>query len=314
MSATVGYTDAPRSEDEIMPGTRSAGRVVEYGAGTHRRWSPGSLVVAMPMIATGGRRTSSAPQARDRGVHEQIVMQSRSRSTCRTACLRSTPSSPSHYWWGGTPSAEPDHQEQTAYVIGAAQSASRSSGCSRPPASARSSPPDLPRPAGSPAGWVPTSSSTRTADLQSSPHPPAQHDPRFLSLGFDAMEKAPRITRTPWWPSAPCTASRLGDSRPVVFECVRVPGMIDSILGSAPDEHIGRGRCVSRTGHLPPEPGDRQGDRRPVLGRLRPGEFATRCMLADGTVGPEPARHRHRRAARRAAFSALGDPDATPRS
>ncbi|NIB32288.1 hypothetical protein HBB16_11865 [Pseudonocardia sp. MCCB 268] len=51
-----------------------------------------------------------------------------------------------------------------------------------------------------------------------------------------------------------------------------------------------------------PEPGDRaSGDRRPVLGRLRPGVSSAMAlhMLGGRDRRPEPARHRHRRAARR---------------
>ncbi len=104
------------------------------------------------------------------------------------------------------------------------------------------------------------------------------------------MEKVTRLP-VPWhhvWR----VAERLGamPKRPVIFECVGVPGLIDGIIGSAPlfSRVVVVGVCMAPDKIRPAMAVNKEIDLRFVVG-YTPLEFRdTLHMLAEGKVNPAP--------------------------
>lgn len=136
--------------------------------------------------------------------------------------------------------------------------------------------------------------------------------PALYELGVGSMEK---LRRLPGWSHVYRAVDRLGATapkRPVIFECVGVPGMIDGVIGAAPlaSRIIVVGVCMGDDKLRPAMAVGKEIDIRFVFG-YTPIEFRdTLHMLADGkldasalvtgTVGL---------AGVATAFQALGDPE-----
>jgi threonine dehydrogenase-like Zn-dependent dehydrogenase len=136
--------------------------------------------------------------------------------------------------------------------------------------------------------------------------------PELAELGVGAMEK---LRKLPGWNHVYRIADKLGAAapkRPIVFECVGVPGIIDSILVAAPfnSRVIVAGVCMGTDHFKPTLAISKEIDLRFVLG-YTPLEFRdTLYLLADGkvdaaalvtgTVGLDGVD---------AAFGALGNPE-----
>ena len=110
--------------------------------------------------------------------------------------------------------------------------------------------------------------------------------PELLELGVSAMEK---LRKLPGWNHIYRIADKLGAAapkRPVVFECVGVPGVIDSILVAAPfnSRIVVAGVCMG-TDHLRPTVAiSKEIDLRFVFG-YTPLEFRdTLYLLAEGKL------------------------------
>ncbi|MCZ8378857.1 zinc-binding dehydrogenase [Mycobacterium sp. CPCC 205372] len=137
--------------------------------------------------------------------------------------------------------------------------------------------------------------------------------PALYELGMSSMEK---LRRLPGWAHVYRAADALGAAgpkRPVIFECVGVPGMIDGALAGAPLQSrvIVVGVCMGEDTLRPSMGIAKEIDLRFVFG-YTPLEFRdTLHLLADGkvdasalvtgTVGLDGVA---------AAFDALGDPEA----
>jgi threonine dehydrogenase-like Zn-dependent dehydrogenase len=135
--------------------------------------------------------------------------------------------------------------------------------------------------------------------------------PNSLSTLLDINEK---LVRVPGWWHLWRTAERLGaaPSHPVVFECVGVPGVIESIIDSAPmfSRVVVVGVCVGEDRFQPAMGINKEIDLRFVVG-YSPLEFRdTLHMLADGQVDPRPLiTGEVGLDGVDAAFTALGDPE-----
>ena len=164
---------------------------------------------------------------------------------------------------------------------------------------------------------APTSSSTRPT---SSPYTAAgargtsTTSPTALELAVGTSEKLGRLP-VGWW-----HAWRLADAlgvepkHPVIFECVGVPGVIDSIIDGAPLFSARRRRRRLRRRRTRSRPAmaiNKEIDLRFVIG-YTPLEFRdTLHMLADGKVDPRPLiTGTVGLDGVGAAFDALGDPEA----
>lgn len=137
--------------------------------------------------------------------------------------------------------------------------------------------------------------------------------PQLYELGVGSMEK---LRKVPGWQHLYRFAERLGAAgpkRPVIFECVGVPGMIDGIISAAPVQSrvVVAGVCMGDDKIRPTTANGKEIDLRFVFG-YTPLEFCdTLHLLAEGkvdasalvtgTVGLDGVQ---------AAFDALGDPEA----
>lgn len=136
--------------------------------------------------------------------------------------------------------------------------------------------------------------------------------PALYELGMSSME---RMRKLPGWAHLYRVADKLGAAgpkRPVIFECVGVPGMIDGIVAAAPlnSRIVVVGVCMGEDRLMPALANGKEIDMRFVFGST-PLEFRdTLHLLADGkvdasalvtgSVGLDGVA---------AAFDALGDPD-----
>ncbi|WP_372790054.1 zinc-binding dehydrogenase [Paraconexibacter sp.] len=137
--------------------------------------------------------------------------------------------------------------------------------------------------------------------------------PAVLELAVGTTEKLGRLP-VGWW-----HAWRLVDTlgiepkHPVIFECVGVPGVIDSIIGEAPlfSRVVVVGVCVGADQITPAMAINKEIDLRFVIG-YTPLEFRdTLHMLADGKVDPRPLiTGKVGLDGVSSAFTALGDPEA----
>ena len=136
--------------------------------------------------------------------------------------------------------------------------------------------------------------------------------PALYELGVGSMEK---LRRLPGWSHVYRAVDRLGATdpkRPVIFECVGVPGMIDGIIGAAPlaSRIVVVGVCMGDDKLRPAMAIGKEIDVRFVFG-YTPLEFRdTLYMLGDGKLDGSALVTRNRRPRGVAtAFEALGDPE-----
>jgi threonine dehydrogenase-like Zn-dependent dehydrogenase len=115
--------------------------------------------------------------------------------------------------------------------------------------------------------------------------------PAVAELGLSTMQKL-RAVPVPWhliWRAAD-TLGVTDPKRPVVFECVGVPGMIDSLIADAPlyTRVVVVGVCMAPDAIRPVMAINKEIDLRFVVG-YTPLEFRdTLQMLAEGEVDPAP--------------------------
>jgi threonine dehydrogenase-like Zn-dependent dehydrogenase len=114
--------------------------------------------------------------------------------------------------------------------------------------------------------------------------------PSTLELAVGTTEKLARLPFG-WW-HAFRLADRLGiePKHPVIFECVGVPGVIESIISGAPmfSRVVVVGVCVGEDRFTPAMAINKETDLRFVIG-YTPLEFRdTLHLLADGKVDPSP--------------------------
>lgn len=136
--------------------------------------------------------------------------------------------------------------------------------------------------------------------------------PALYELAMSSMEK---LRRLPGWQHVYRAADALGAGgprRPVIFECVGVPGMIDGVLGAAPLQSrvMVVGVCMGSDQIRPTMALSKEVDLRFVFG-YTPLEFRdTLHMLADGKLNAAPlVTGRVGLDGVAAAFEALGDPE-----
>jgi threonine dehydrogenase-like Zn-dependent dehydrogenase len=137
--------------------------------------------------------------------------------------------------------------------------------------------------------------------------------PELAELGVGAMEK---LRKLPGWNHFYRIADKLGAAapkRPVIFECVGVPGIIDSILAAAPftSRVVVAGVCMGTDHFRPTVAIGKEIDLRFVFG-YTPLEFRdTLYLLAEGKLDAAPlVTGTVGLAGVDAAFEALGNPEA----
>jgi threonine dehydrogenase-like Zn-dependent dehydrogenase len=136
--------------------------------------------------------------------------------------------------------------------------------------------------------------------------------PDLYGLALDTMRK---LRRVPGWSNvyrAVDAAGAAGPKRPVIFECVGVPGMIDGVLAAAPlnSRVIVVGVCMGTDTIRPTMALSKEIDVRFVFGYTPLEFYDTLHMLADGKVDASAlVTGKVGLGGVAAAFEALGDPE-----
>jgi threonine dehydrogenase-like Zn-dependent dehydrogenase len=296
-AAEVGMTGMMRVAQRVVMGHEFSGRVREYGPGTRRRIPEGAAVVALPMVLRDGRAdfvglSPTAPGAyADRVlVQESFTFAVPNGFSPETAAL-TEPMAVAHH----AVRRSRIGKGETAVVVGcgpiglAVIVMLRARGVRHIIASDYS---DARRALAARCGAHvvvdPGADSPWTSFADSAYFTSAA---ALAEFGLKAVEKLRAVPFLPW-NKVLRAAEAAGKSPrgPVVFECVGLPGVLDSIVNSAPiySRVIVVGVCMER---------DTIG---PVLANVKeiglqfvfaygPGEFYdTLHLLADGKVDPAP--------------------------
>jgi threonine dehydrogenase-like Zn-dependent dehydrogenase len=315
----VGYPDFMRSDTPVVMGHEFCGEVVERGRGAAREFKVGATVVSFPLLrANGGVHLTGLSPLAPGGYAEQVLAEAAMSFVVPngldvdTAALTEPMAVALH-----AVRRSEIGKRDTAVVIGCgpvglavichlkAKGVGTIVASDYSPArralAARCGADVVVDPAhDSPYDRVATQKGVITAA------------PQLYELGMGSMEK---LRKVPGWAHlyrVADTFGAAGPKRPVIFECVGVPGMIDGVISSAPvnSRVIVVGVCMGDDRLRPATANGKEIDLRFVFG-YTPLEFRdTLYLLADGkvdasalvtgTVGLDGVA---------AAFAALGDPE-----
>ncbi len=311
----VGVEDAPAADVPVVFGHEFCGEVAERGPGADRRFKAGAHVVSFPLLrARGGVHLTGLSPAAPGGYAEQVLAEA--------ALTFVVPNGLSPDIAALTePMAVALHavrrsditRRDTAVVIGCgpvglaiichlkAQGVENIVASDLSPGQR-----ELARQCGATLSVDPAEESPYASA------PGVTSGTELYELGMSAMEK---MRRVPGWVHLYRIAEKLGagaPKRPVIFECVGSPGMIDSILAAAPfnSRVVVAGVCMGADRFRPTLANSKEIDLRFVFA-YTPLEFRdTLHLLADGkvdaatmvtdTVGLQDVA---------AAFEALGNPE-----
>ncbi|WGL51165.1 zinc-binding dehydrogenase [Nocardioides sp. BP30] len=296
--AQMGYNDFIRSRDTVVLGHEFVGTVTAYGPGTRRAWKPGTRVVALPMLGTGdGVQLTGLSAKAPGGYAEQVLV--------------------SEAFAFPVPDAVSDDHAALVEPLAVAHHAVRRSeigrrevavvvGCG---------------PIGLAVILLLKAAGVRTV-VASDPSPgrrelaqrcgadvvvdPRETDPfdaygerrghlrsaqGLFDLALGSMRAARRLPGSSW-ARLMRLAERTGQlpKGPVVFECVGVPGMIDTMVATAPlrSRVIVVGVCMEPDTIRPSIAIGKEIDLRFVFG-YDPAEFhQTLQWIASGKVDPSP--------------------------
>jgi threonine dehydrogenase-like Zn-dependent dehydrogenase len=319
MAAQTGYDRFGRSSDALVFGHEFSGTVAEYGPGCRADVPSGAPVVALPLIRgpEGPDAVGLSPHAPG-GYAEQVVVQESMMMPVPNGLPADIAAltEPLAVAWHAVQRGEVGKRD-VAIVVGCgpiglgvilclkAQGvrtvvASDFSPGRRALAQACGADVVVDAGAGSPF-----------ADGKARGH--LTEAPDAFDLAFDTREKLGRLP-IGWW-----HLWRLGEKlgarpkRPVIFECVGVPGMIEGIIGEAPlfSRVVVVGVCVGPDRITPAMAINKEIDLRFVLA-YTPLEFRdTLHLLAEGKIDPRPlVTGTVGLDGVDAAFTALGDPEA----
>jgi threonine dehydrogenase-like Zn-dependent dehydrogenase len=291
----MGYDGFMRSEQSVVFGHEFCGTVAEYGPKSRRKVPAGAQVVALPLTRRRGQYHGIGLAADAPGAYaEQVIVEESLMLPVPNGLLPdvSALTEPLAVAWHAVRRSEIG-KRQVAIVIGcgpiglAVISLLRTRGVKTIVAS------DL-----SPARRA--LASRCGADIVVDPaqdSPYAAGDRGHLNTMPDAvdllMTTMERLQRLPLdWTHVFRAIDRLGikPKHPVIFECVGVPGILDSVISSAPifSRVVGVGVCMGEDRIRPSLAINKEIDVRFVLG-YTPLEFRdTLHMLAEGKVNVEP--------------------------
>jgi threonine dehydrogenase-like Zn-dependent dehydrogenase len=293
--AATGYDAFMRSDQSVVMGHEFCGEVVDHGPRTSKRLKPGTTAVSLPMVRTGGRVHPIGLSAHAAGGYAERVL------TQEALTLPVPNGLPARVAAMTEPMAVALHavrrgdvgKRQVAYVIGCGPiglgviAMLKATGVKTVVASDLSP--------GRRALAVAMGADVVVDPAAESPY--AVHSERFvtadalLELAVATTEKLRSVPLLPWWNVfRAADAAGLGPSAPVIFECVGVPGVIETIVDSAPlfSRVVVVGVCVGPDSFKPAMAINKEIDLRFVIG-YTPLEFRdTLHMLAEGDVDPRP--------------------------
>jgi len=292
--AEAGYHGAMRSDQQVVFGHEFCGRVARYGPGCQRTLPATTPVVALPLLRTGSGLDAIGISAAAPGAYaEQVVVEESlmlalpDGLTPEVAAL----TEPMAIGWHAVRRSE-IAKNDVAIVIGSGPvglaviallktRGVRTVVASDPSPGRRR----LARAAGADIVVDPTETSPYEA---AGDRGHVRTVAAAAELGVGTMEKVRRLP-VPWhtvWRAV----ERLGltPKRPVIFECVGVPGMLDGVITGAPlySRVVVVGVCMVPDTIRPVMAINKEVDLRFVVG-YTPLEFRdTLHMLADGKVEP----------------------------
>ncbi len=318
LAEQAGYDRFGRSHEQIVFGHEFSGEVAEYGPGTKGDVPTGAPVVALPLIrgeqgvdTVGLSAHAPGAYAEQVIVHEALMLPVPNALPADVAAL----TEPMAVAWHAVRRGEVG-KRQVAIVIGCGPVGLgvilmlKAKGV-RTVVAADFSPGRraLASACGADVVVDPADESPYTA-RSAKGH--LDDIPAALELAVGASERLARLPVGEW--SVWRAAERLGagPKGPVVFECVGVPGVIESIVTSAPlfSRVVVVGVCVGPDTFRPAMAVNKELDLRFVVG-YTPLEFRdTLHMLAEGQVDPRPIiTGEVGLGGVDAAFTALGDPE-----
>ncbi len=291
----IGYHDFMRSDQRVVFGHEFCGEVAEYGPGCRQRVPAGSHVVALPMIRRGGKpHATGLSVAAPGGYAEQVLVEESMMLPVPNALPPdlSALTEPMAIGWHAVRRSEIGKRD-VAIVIGcgpiglAVICLLKARGVRTIVAS------DF-------------SAARRELALRCGAHvvvdpahesPYAAGDrghlntlPEAVELAISTTEKLRRLP-VPWhhvWHAI--DAAGIKPRRPVIFECVGLPGVLDGVIGAAPlfSRVIGVGVCMGEDRIRPSMAINKEIELRFVVG-YTPLEFRdTLQMLAEGKIDAAP--------------------------
>jgi threonine dehydrogenase-like Zn-dependent dehydrogenase len=291
----IGYEDFMRSNQSVVFGHEFCGEVAEYGTGCRKRISTGSHVVALPMIRRNGNPQVIGLSAAAPGAYaEQVLVEESLMMTVPNALSPelSALTEPMAVGWHAVRRSEIGKRD-VAIVIGcgpiglAVICLLKARGVRKIVASDLSA---VRRELASRCG-----ADTVVDPAQRSPYQAGDRDhlstlPEAVDLAISTTEKLRRLP-IPWqhvWRAIDMLGIK--PKRPVIFECVGVPGILDDVIASAPlfSRVVGVGVCMGEDRIRPSMAINKEIDLRFVVG-YTPLEFRdTLHMLAEGKIDASP--------------------------
>jgi threonine dehydrogenase-like Zn-dependent dehydrogenase len=294
LSDRLGYDRFGRSDQAVVFGHEFSGRVAEYGPGCAKKLATGAPVVAMPLIRTNGTIDTIGLSLHAPGAYaEQMLVQ-------ESLMLPVPNGLPVHVAALTEPMAVGLHavrrgevgKRQVAIVIGCGPIGLgvilmlKAQGVRTVVASdfsARRR--ELAKTCGADVVVDPAEGDPYTA---AGDRGHLDDAPTAFDLAITTKEKLDRLPINWWhvWRAAEKLGA--GPKHPVVFECVGVPGMIESVIDGAPlfSRVVVVGVCVGEDRFRPAMAINKEIDLRFVIG-YTPLDFRdTLHMLAEGDVDP----------------------------
>jgi threonine dehydrogenase-like Zn-dependent dehydrogenase len=296
VAAEIGYDGAMRSDQEVIFGHEFCGTVVEHGPGCRKSAATGTQVVAFPLLrAARGVHPIGLSAAAPGAYAEQLVVEESLMVTVPNGLPpdRAALTEPMAVAWHAVRRGEVK-KRTVAIVIGCGPiglgviSMLKAAGVRHVVASDLSP--------GRRALAARCGADVVVDPIHDSPFAGGSDRghlvtaPAALELAVGVMEKLRRlpVAWEPVWRAAELLGAK--PKRPVIFECVGVPGVIDGIIAGAPlfSRVVVVGVCMGSDQIRPAMAINKEIDLRFVLG-YTPLEFRdTLHMLADGKIDAGP--------------------------
>jgi threonine dehydrogenase-like Zn-dependent dehydrogenase len=291
----IGYEDFMRSDQSVILGHEFCGRVAEYGPGCRGRLPVGAHVVALPMTRRGGTPHAIGLSVAAPGAYAEQVLVEESLTMPVPNGLDpdiSALTEPMAIGWHAVRRSEIGKRDVAIVIgcgpIGLAVICMLKARGVRTIVASDLSPARRELAARCGAGVVVDPAVQSPYEAGDRGH--LNTLPDAVELAISTTEKLRRLPVS--WHHVWRTVERLGikPKRPVIFECVGAPGMLDSVIASAPlfSRVIGVGVCMGADRIRPSMAINKEIDVRFVVG-YTPLEFRdTLHMLAEGRVAAAP--------------------------
>jgi threonine dehydrogenase-like Zn-dependent dehydrogenase len=318
IAGEIGYNDFMRSTQSVVFGHEFCGEVVDYGPGTRKAPKPGTNVVAVPMLRQGKDIHLTGLSVKAPGAYAEQLLVEQSLAMPVPNGLppdKAALTEPMAVGWSAVRRGEVGKGDVAIVIgcgpIGLAVICMLKAKGVRTVVASDFSP-------GRRALATKCGADVVVDASHESPFKPGHGHlysvPDVLGLAVGTVDKMHKL-RLPWWHiwRAAEAAGAANPKRPIVFECVGVPGVIDSIITDAPSftRVVVVGVCMGDDKIRPSMAINKNVDLRFVLG-YTPLEFRdTLHMIADGKVDVGPlVTGTVGLPGVEAAFEALGDPEA----